>query len=447
VAIFSRRSIQNQIDDLGAVLDAGDLKRLVNRLNGGDAQALATEWEVMILAGLSRLGHVQNEVTQGSSEPDISFRSHDDLRLEFLADVTAPSDDGLDDANAFDKLSRLVGQYAAKLGIPAGGFYIHAGYEELPVRGGYKVQLSMPNDGHMEAFFQAEVLPKVKIVAGHPGQPQEFSIPYGTRGIVIRYQPGTPYSGGGYRAYQNATSRENNPVYNALKLKQRQLKRANYTGPMGIIVCDGGCHILRHRLQIAQGTFSAKQIVARVLEQNTSISFVLLIGLTEELPHPFNRAEDPLAPRGELILNPAATHPLPEVLQAMLRKIPEKWPPPVQSPFRARADLDRSHLKGRKHRGQSFWGGYKRGGNMMRISARGLLELLAGEKTSAQFEDAHGLAGANAMANPFALALQAGQVIEKIEIIPATDKDDDWLEITLKGPNPALAKFKVPDQK
>jgi hypothetical protein len=64
-----------------------------------------------------------------------------------------------------------------------------------------------------------------------------------------------------------------------------------------------------------------------------------------------------------------------------------------------------------------------------------------------QFEDAYGHTGPNKIQNPFARALIAGQMIEKIKVIPIADQDDDWLEITLSGPDPALAKFKVPDSK
>jgi hypothetical protein len=45
-------------------------------------------------------------------------------------------------------------------------------------------------------------------------------------------------------AYNGAMTEDQNPVFNALKSKAKQLKKVRYEGPRGIILCDGGSDMI-----------------------------------------------------------------------------------------------------------------------------------------------------------------------------------------------------------
>jgi hypothetical protein len=73
-------------------------------------------------------------------------------------------------------------------------------------------------------------------------------------------------------------------------------------------------------------------------------------------------------------------------------------------------------------------GGYQRTGNGIRVSARAVQRLLAGQITREEFAEAHGWSGQDAMQNPFSLALGRGEMIKAARVESAGDQDDDWLE-------------------
>ena len=79
-------------------------------------------------------------------------------------------------------------------------------------------------------------------------------------------------------------------------------------------------------------------------------------------------------------------------------------------------------------------------GNKIRISARAVLELLAGSLSQAEFEKAHGFS--DSKRNPFLRKLKSGQLIKSIRIEPddVPERDDDWIVIELAD-DPAVSPF------
>jgi hypothetical protein len=75
-----------------------DICKLLNKPHDN---YLATEWEQVVLNAASKFGAVRYEPELGRSKPDLLLTSNDGS-LEFLADVTAPSDQGFHDLNPVD---------------------------------------------------------------------------------------------------------------------------------------------------------------------------------------------------------------------------------------------------------------------------------------------------------------------------------------------------------
>ena len=78
-----------------------------------------------------------------------------------------------------------------------------------------------------------------------------------------------------------------------------------------------------------------------------------------------------------------------------------------------------------------------------RMSARELLEILSGRKTIQEFDEENGFSpsGSRHRSNPFENALQRGLTINSATLEPVPDRDDDWIEFRISGPDPALSPF------
>lgn len=76
MALLARRAIQTLIDDFSGPPEG--LRGLVNRLNGEPREAIAAEWELIIISALDRVGLIAYEPTfGGASNAGFPFpRSH-----------------------------------------------------------------------------------------------------------------------------------------------------------------------------------------------------------------------------------------------------------------------------------------------------------------------------------------------------------------------------------
>lgn len=104
--IFARRALQRRLDELRGILGAAEVGELVGRLNNVGKDRLAIAWEVAVLHALSRHGGLGHQIQLSSGRrPDIEFKS---AELSFVADVTCVSDEGVEDANPYNRFSELI---------------------------------------------------------------------------------------------------------------------------------------------------------------------------------------------------------------------------------------------------------------------------------------------------------------------------------------------------
>ena len=84
--------------------------------------------------------------------------------------------------------------------------------------------------------------------------------------------------------------------------------------------------------------------------------------------------------------------------------------------------------------------------NAIKISARGLLELLAGRNDLKQFLQDHGQAPTDthpANRNYFALRFNEGRLIDNVMVEKSADRDDDWIVFEFGNPDPAICKYRI----
>jgi hypothetical protein len=108
MGIFSRRDLYRILVENAGVVRHRPLSEHIRRLNGSDqVLRVTTEWEAVVLNGLSKLGSVDHEPRlPGPTKPDVLFAHASGTAL---MDITTVSDRGLDRQNPIYRLSdRLV---------------------------------------------------------------------------------------------------------------------------------------------------------------------------------------------------------------------------------------------------------------------------------------------------------------------------------------------------
>ena len=80
-------------------------------------------------------------------------------------------------------------------------------------------------------------------------------------------------------------------------------------------------------------------------------------------------------------------------------------------------------------------------GNEIRISARELLDLLAGRLDQKRFAQNHDIGGGK---NIFSLYQSQGKMIKRAEVERRPEEDDDWVILEFSADDPAVSDFRAP---
>jgi hypothetical protein len=376
-----------------------DICKLLNKPHDN---YLATEWEQVVLNAASKFGAVRYEPELGSSKPDLLFASNDGS-LEFLADVTAPSDQGFHDLNPADAFEEELWRRLKKSNLTLGGFDVHIDPHTKAVYRGMdeRIRLKLPGRAKWdEEIFNSDFYAFLQDVRNRPDEPHQVDAVSSITGIHIRYDPTKrPSYSGTYLSFTLATAKDRNPVYSALKTKGGQIKRARYNGMTGVFLCDGGCQMVSTHQ--SSSSFSVDDVIRYFFQQFGSVWFVTV----------FSVKESDGSIQAKLHLNPKKrgtdfSH-LKEVVQNIYRSLPR----PEWSPYNARYRIKARDLSGR-YFGNLTTGGY------VKMSAREILEILAGVKTVAQFEQNYKL---EPHSNPFR------QMLKKVRLIKKTRQKNSWV--------------------
>jgi hypothetical protein len=300
----------------------------------------------------------------------------------------------------------------------------------------------LPSKGGIPEFIRNEVRPFLKRIAENSKKADEWE--YNQQGIqlIIRYNPNEQqFSGGGWIHYGVPYSPNHNPLFKALKTKADQLRKCGWEGLRGIIICDGNCTALGDRSP-NNGAFGCKQIVERFFDEHRrTVSFVLVLEVKQQhrtFPQGYETVIQP-----KLFWN--ARHDfshertVANVFNRMLNAIPRLARTPLNALH---------HLAGRNPGyGDSFYGGFSMNGNEIKISARTLVELLAGRLEQQRFLEDHNLIPTKERPIPgpfFERQLAAGQTLQSLHLEKCEHEDDDWVVLKFDGPDPAISPFRSP---
>lgn len=187
--------------------------------------------------------------------------------------------------------------------------------------------------------------------------------------------------------------------------------------------------------------FSAKQIAEHFLHGSQTIDLVLLVTVAQESASTFARRERrylrcvlvAAASGRPAHLTSGVVATLSSVFEEAIKMLPE----PHMMPNNAiRRNFDSKWSA-------SMEGGYEQSGDRIKVSARAVLELLAGAMSYERFAEVHGWTEGER--NMFRSCLASGQLFRsaRIECL-GSDQDDDWLEFEFGPPDPAISSFRLP---
>jgi hypothetical protein len=257
--------------------------------------------------------------------------------------------------------------------------------------------------------------------------------------ILLSIQPDRRTAQVAFPSYDAPKIKDRNPLYNALKTKAEQLRGADTI--TGVIVGDGDCVALSDR-SANRNEVSTEEIVAEFCRQFSSVDFVLLLSVRENLSN--WASNSPRARQNDSRLYVRVGFDARSELNALFRAMIEHFPKPAMMPvngaLRAREDeYDLGH-----HGGFSMLES-----NVVRLSLREFTEIFAGLR-SLQDNGAKNVEAArqfhqrpNHLQAIVLRNLKAGRLPKSIEITKTGEDDnDDWVEIRFGEIDPAIAPFR-----
>jgi hypothetical protein len=441
MAIFSRRALQDLIDNSSSFLEAKQVRRKVNILNQEQEATIPTEWELALLYAFTRLGQaLHEEDLGGKARPDIRF-TPTSARNSIAIDIAVVSDKYLHKENPYDALMEELTRRLRKSfpqGIP-GNFHLEVRAVSLNVfRGSGPTKLRIPHQHQFKsAVFNKDFSAFLARIIASPLVRQVFSVKNYDVDIGITFEPSRYGLSGSHASYTTAHSKTSNPVANTLHAKAKQLKSCGFPGPYGIVLCDGGCELLT-RKHTDWTSFHIDDVVRNFLRRNQSISFVLTVIVGQDNSGRIG----PRHLRIEYRLYPNQNFStLDPLIQQSISRVPEFLPHPVKTALNANSHLAWLRETGQRNQSDSFYGGFTMSGRALKISLRTIQELLAGRIDSATFNQAHGFD----RGNPFLKNLEEGCLIAKAEVQRSEiQEDDDWIVFTFGNPDPAVSAFRTP---
>lgn len=439
MAIFSRRILQQMINENAAFLTENQIDMQISRLDGNGFDSIATEWEVVVLNVFSKIGQVEHEPDLGTSaELDLLFTHHAD-QSQFVADITTISDEKYEDETPYKAFGIELRKCIERAGLTYNGFSY---FVEAHPPTDAKVKLMLPKRKHFsEEIFNKRFYTFLQEIKHNPGESRRHHISTDKTNIVITYDPDNKGLGGGSFVYTLATSKTKNTLYNALRDKRRkQFKNIKFSGAKGIIVCDGGSDMFHAK---ASGEYSpyynAAEIINEFLRQNQTIDFVLAVSVQFTNKRIINAKRPMRKVKLELFPN-KSLGPLSDKLKQIMTEIEQFFPEPFNTPEGARETI-RHGFRPKKARPLLKF--LSVSDSEIRLWANNLFALLEGAVTQDQFFELSKLKdcyfSSTQVCNPFEHFYRLKKRI--VEVRVEEEHDFTYLVFKFDGPDPASSGF------
>ena len=426
MAILTRRALQGLIDELP--LPSIAIDKLVHRLNEPDS--FAAEWELIILSALSKVGAVEHEPKLGGPA-NLDFRFTSKSCSTVVGDITAISDD---EANRLNPISVLEGELYRRtysLSLP-GSFVANPSYEYL---NGHKVRLKLPASHRFTpSIFNSTFDAFLEVVKAASDHSHSVLIQNDEASLTIVYSPAKTVARIlSYPSFRIARNVVHNPIYNRLKKKADQLKRAGRLVEgvaKGIVICDGGSELLQDVPGI--DVIGFRTIARHFLRKRDSFDFVAVV-----------RVREPSSSYGgipsfEVILVESSSALEPQEFSDLLQRGLREIPKPFNTPINARRESIWHPSKGAStlnyfERAPTTYSAE----NQLTLSARTVVDFLTDRITRERFQILCGDFALDALKR----AINDGALVSSIELTKRLEYDDDEIVLRWGFEDPSVSCF------
>lgn len=415
------------LDGIGPLLSNNQATDLLKRLENRDVRtALAAEVELGLLWAIGK-------VTETQLHPELSGtkRRPEAFCLKLFPsapayiEVTAVSDDTFSDRDKMERAANIISQFANSVRKGSGEhlrfrFKENRGYEN----GKYRRYRCIKSAFKLTPAIE-DILRNWLIKPDWPN-PQSIRLTDDTIDVEVQWSDHVHRAGRAFSSMPSiAYDVEDNPVYKRLKEKQSQLSGAPPGSLKCIFLVDVGCDTLRvlHRSDSTRRIATGEQIIWHFLNKYSVDIVVVFSAQSNNIYSPVG------ASRIWRVTYFDKRTSVPTEEHDGLRKIAAVLPTPNYEGYTARS-LHRQGSFTPQGRGQ-YLGSHaiSGGGRMsmeMKLSARLVLEFLAGRITAEQFHDFSGTS------HVFETMLKAGKTLQNARIEKTgLDKDDDYLVFDL----------------
>lgn len=418
------------LNGLVPFVDFHKLKDMKARLeNKRVSQAVPAEFELGVLWALSTMGELE-------VEPDWYGARRPDAYTECLfegypcaVEIAAISDARLSQEEDMRRVATRLCEVANKFRKGAGK-HLHFQFSETSgyTENGYMRRRLVDRD-FVSAEATSEQL-RAWLALQEGRQPLELQ--QGSTHVTVtwhalrQHQQFNFFSSMPAEAY----SLKDNPLYEVLTEKAQQLVSPGFTGLRCVIVAGAGSRMLRDQesMMRTHGTVTARQVVEHFLQEAAeAVDVVLLLSPYRNNLNVYR--QDPIRWCFTGFARPGL-----ELSDSGVKKLAASLPPARFEGYQARVLHQQAAFR---HDACGWYVGttIKSGSPHMtiKISARALLDLLAGRITVEKFQHFTGLDEKSGMPNIFKHRLEQGDILSDVKIEPGgVDEDDDWLVIELR---------------
>lgn len=451
MTIFSRRRLQSMLDELAPILDNRKRKDLLARLNHKkkEDQALPAEMELALLWATHSLGEmeIEPEWWGDSKRPDAVTDFLVQGRTAAI-EIAATNDNSLSGEAEMYAIAQQIGEVASRAKAGIGDYLSYrfgetSGYDA----GKYYRRRLAPKDFRLDENQRAGIAGWVA-----SGQSTTIGLRVQTNAVdvVIEHKSykQTRFHNISSSMPAEAHSLNDNPLYELLKRKKRQLKAAAQGTLRILFIADVGSSLLNRMGRMgwsdpAGRTVSGDQIIRHFVGTYADdVDAVVVFSPTIE--HSSWLGSDPSGRNSKRwSVGMFGTSALPEIPEA-LDLIAAMLPAPHYEGYQARSLFRQGAFSPDRHGqylGMTVTTNGKDNRHSIRFPARLLVDLLAGRITEEWFQNYHTSGGRNA--NLFAHWLNMGMTLSDAEMVPRNvDEDDDHIILHFSD-DPAARPFKL----
>lgn len=428
--VYARRRLQAMLNDLAPLLTVQKAADLLARLEHKNAKdALAAEVELSLLWSIQRVADLEiDPVLEGSSARPDAFTRTLFPRGPALVEITAVSDDTFSGHDWMNRAADKVGHFCNRHRKRSSS---HLYFRFLEARKRDQGQLRrvrrITKDFELTPAFESKL--KEWVSAPEWPNPPSLQLTDEQIDVVIEWRKYVHPEGRVFSSMPPVADHlEDNPVYGALRAKERQLSKSAEGVLKCIFLADAGCHMLRELRPLGGFQVSGEQVINYFLARS-KIDLVCVFS-------PYRAwgafmAAGSSSPRWRVTLFEKEMSADRDVEHERLNRIALGLPQPQLEAYQARSwhrqGLFDPQAKG-IYLGTSM--SSKGGINVsISISSRMVLELLAGRITQEQFQNC--AFGRND--NLFEHQLKSGFTIQAARLEKGgLDEDDDKLVFELE---------------